>query len=131
MKTVSHRGYQASVEFDDGVLFVKVLHIDDLLIGQCDAAHEAQKVVTELVDAYIEDCAEAGREPAKPFKGSLNVRMSPETHRLAAMAAAENGITLNAWICEAVSEKLGKTKRSDHPDRSYSKRLTSMPLSRQ
>lgn len=122
MKTVSYKGYQASVEFDDGRLFVKVLHIDDLLIAQCDAASEAQKAAEDLIDAYIEDCAAAGREPMKPFKGTFNVRLSPEVHRRAAMSAAEEGQTLNAWICDAVSEKIECSKLSDRIDGVFGKK---------
>ncbi|MDH6268474.1 putative HicB family RNase H-like nuclease [Rhizobium sp. SG_E_25_P2] len=80
MNTLSYKEYQASVEFDDGTLFVKVLHLDDLLIGECDAARDASKVLEDLVEAYLADCAEAGREPSKPFKGSFNVRIPPELH---------------------------------------------------
>jgi predicted HicB family RNase H-like nuclease len=106
VKTLSYKGYQASVEFDDGVLFVKVLHLDDLLIGECDAASDAPKVLEDLVEAYLADCAEAGRKPSKPFKGSFNVRIPPDLHRKAAMRAAENGLSLNGWIQKAVEEKV-------------------------
>lgn len=106
MKTVSYKGYQASVEYEDGSLFVKVLHIDDVLVGECNAASEAPTVLAELIEGYLEDCAELGREPTKPFKGSFNVRISPDMHRKIAMDAASKGVSLNAWIIEAASEKL-------------------------
>ena len=106
MKTIQYKGYQASVEFEDGTLFIKVLHVDDLLVAECNNAAEAQKAAEELIDAYLEDCRELGREPAKPFKGSFNVRMPPELHRKVAMAAAEQRQSLNAWIGDAVLEHL-------------------------
>ena len=77
MKTINYKGYQASVEYDDGTLFVKVLHIDDLLVAECDSASDAPKALADLVDAYLDDCAELGREPTKPFKGTFNVRVGP------------------------------------------------------
>ena len=107
MKILSYKGYQASVEFEDGALFVKVLHLDDLLIGQCDAASEVAGVLRDLVDDYLDDCRENGRAPSKPFKGSFNIRIPPEAHRSAAMAAAAQGTTLNAWIADAIERKLG------------------------
>jgi predicted HicB family RNase H-like nuclease len=106
MKTIQYKGYQASVEFEDGTLFIKILHIDDLLVAECDTASEAQKTVEELIDAYLEDCRALGRQPAKPFKGSFNVRMPPELHRRVAMAAAEKKQSLNAWISAAAVEHL-------------------------
>src|SRR5690606_29348191 len=91
---------------EDGSLFVKVLHIDDVLIGECDAASEAPRVLQDLVEGYLQDCGGLGRQPTKPFKGSFNVRMTPELHRMIAMDAASRGISLNAWISEAATEKL-------------------------
>lgn len=108
MQPLSYKGYQASVEFDDGALFVKVLHLDDLLIGECDAASDAPKVLEDLVEAYLADCAEAGREPSKPFEGSFNIRIPPELHRKAAMRAAESGMSLNGWVQKALEEKVEK-----------------------
>ncbi|SDA39612.1 type II toxin-antitoxin system HicB family antitoxin [Sinorhizobium sp. NFACC03] len=106
MKTVSYKGYQASVEYEEGTLFVKVLHISDLLVAECDKASEAEGAARALIDDYLETCKELGRNPEPPFKGSFNVRMTPEQHRKVAMAAAEDGISLNAWVCQAVTEKL-------------------------
>lgn len=106
MKTITYKGYQASVEYDDGTLYVKVLHIDDLLVAECDSASKAPKVMQELVDAYIEDCAELGREPTKPFKGTFNVRVGPELHKRAAINAAAEGVSLNSWVQSAVEAKL-------------------------
>lgn len=116
MKTVSYKGYQASVEFEDGTLFVKVLHIEDVLVAECDSASEVQKVAEELVDAYLQDCAEEGREPSKPFKGSFNVRVTPELHRRSAMRASQEGMSLNSWIASALEEKLECSRLADRID---------------
>lgn len=116
MKTVIHKGYQASVEFDNGALYVKVLHIDDILIAECERASEVEDTARELIDEYLKDCLEAGREPAKPYKGSFNIRVAPEVHRRLAMAAAETGITQNAWIGKAIEEKLECSKFAERMD---------------
>lgn len=106
MKTITYKGYQASVEYEDGALFVKVLHIDDLLVGECLSAADAPKVLEDLVESYLEDCAELGRAPTKPFKGTFNVRVGPELHKRAAIKAAEQGVSLNNWVQSALEEKL-------------------------
>lgn len=131
MKTVSYMDYQASVEYEDGRLFVKVLHIDDLLIGECNAATDAPLVLKELIDEYLVDCAEEGRQPTKPFKGTFNVRISSELHRRAAMAAASEAKTLNFWIQSAIEEKLECSKMSDRLDGMFSSQresITAMTL---
>ncbi|MBQ6205006.1 MAG: toxin-antitoxin system HicB family antitoxin, partial [Prevotella sp.] len=42
-----------------------------------------------------------------PYTGVLNVRLSPEIHSSAAMAASKEGITINAFIRNAVARALG------------------------
>ncbi|EHK58170.1 type II toxin-antitoxin system HicB family antitoxin [Allomesorhizobium alhagi] len=106
MSTVKYKGYQASVEYEDGTLFIKVLHVDDLLIAQCESAADVDKAFAELIEGYLADCAELGKSPTKPFKGSFNVRMTPELHKRSAMAAADAGLTLNSWIVAAATDKL-------------------------
>lgn len=110
MKSIQYKGYQASVEFEDGSLFIKVLHIDDLLVAECNSASDVQRTAEELIDAYLDDCRDLGRKPAKPFKGSFNIRIPPELHKKVAIAAAEQKQSLNAWISEAVVEHLEKQR---------------------
>ena len=106
MKTKTYRGFQATIEYEDDALYVRVLHIDDVLIAKCESVSEVEGALKILVDAYIEDCVELGKEPSKPFSGTFNVRVGPELHRRAAMAAAEEGQTLNSWVSASIQEKL-------------------------
>ncbi|MBO6893406.1 MAG: type II toxin-antitoxin system HicB family antitoxin [Roseibium sp.] len=121
MRTVKYKGFQASVEFDENALFIKVLHIDDLLIAQVDNASEVQKEFEVLIDAYLADCAELGKEPTKPFKGSFNVRLTPARHRRVAMQAADEGTSLNNWVRDAIDEKLQCGKLSKRLDGVFEK----------
>lgn len=128
MKTVSYKGYQASVEFDDGSLFVKILHISDLVIGECDKASDVDATAHALIDDYIATCAEIGKNPEPPFKGSFNVRMTPELHRKASVTAAEEGLSLNAWICASVNEKLDCNRLEDRFDGVINRRESSLRI---
>jgi predicted HicB family RNase H-like nuclease len=106
MTVLKYKDYQGSVCFDDGRLLIRVLHIDDFLTTECDSASQAHATFAELIDDYLETCAELGKEPSKPFKGSFNVRMTPELHRKAAMAAADHDESLNAWVVESVEQRI-------------------------
>lgn len=106
MKTVSYKGFQAAVEYEDGVLFLRVLHIEDLLVAQCKSVEEFEPAMAELIEDYLQDCAALGKKPTKAFSGTFNVRVGEDLHRKAAVAAAENGCNLNAWVVEALTEKL-------------------------
>lgn len=123
MKTLQYKGYQGAVDFEDGALFVRVLHVDDVLVARFDAASEAELVFKTLIDEYLEDCKELGRDPTKPFKGTFNVRIGPELHRRAAMVSAECGLSLNAWVMDAISEKLDCDRLTDRVENAFTIRL--------
>ncbi len=106
MTTLRYKDYQGSVSYEDGTLVLQILHIDDFITTECDSAADAQMAFEALVDDYLATCADVGKEPNRPFKGSFNVRVSPELHRRAAMAAAEEGISLNAWVERAMAQRL-------------------------
>src|SRR4051794_2954840 len=98
MTHLRYKDYQGSVTFADGTLLIQILHIDDLITTECQSAAEAQKAFEDLVDDYIETCAQLNKSPSKPFKGSFNVRVTPTLHRSIAMHAAENGESLNSYV---------------------------------
>ena len=50
-------------------------------------------------------CAEFGKEPEKPFTGNFQVRLRPEVHRSAVMAAKMEGKSLNKWVAENWSKR--------------------------
>ncbi|OCJ02449.1 hypothetical protein A6U86_32220 [Rhizobium sp. AC27/96] len=126
MKPITYKGYQASVEYEGGSLFIKILHIDDLLLAECENAKDVEAVARALIDEYIQTCRDEGRDPEKPFKGSLNIRMDPVLHRRAAMAAADDDVSLNAWICTAITEKIECAKISERFDGVFSRKRQEM-----
>jgi predicted HicB family RNase H-like nuclease len=54
----------------------------------------------EAVDDYLQTCAGQGKQPEKPFKGSFNVRISPQLHQRIAASAASKGLTINKYIAD-------------------------------
>ena len=60
----------------------------------------------QSVDNYLAMCAETGKTPDKEFKGSFNVRVSPELHKRISIQAAEEGITLNQYVLNALEHSL-------------------------
>jgi predicted HicB family RNase H-like nuclease len=105
MTTLRYKDYQGSVTYEDGTLVLQILHIDDFITTECDSAADVQTAFEALVNDYLAACAEVGKEPNRPFKGSFNVRVSPDLHRRAAMAAADEGLSLNAWVERAIAQR--------------------------
>ena len=125
MSTLKYNDYQGSVTFEDGQLIVQILHIDDFVTTECDSASGAQQAFEALVDDYLETCKALEKEPSKPFKGSFNVRVYPNLHRMIAMAAIDSNETMNAWIAKALEEKVDRQQSVKRiADPLYINRLT-------
>ena len=109
MKNIlEYKGYYTQVEYDyeDQILYGKIEGIGDLVNFDSENASGIVLAFHEAVDDYLAFCKEVGKEPDKTYRGSFNVRMTPEMHRKAAMQAARNGMTLNQFVNEAVEEKI-------------------------
>lgn len=109
---LSYKGYQGSIEYsaEDDCLVGEVLFIEGRIVYAGETVPEIRAMFQQSVDGYLELCEAQGIEPRKPFKGSFNVRVDPELHMRAAIAAKRQGISLNAFVCEALKEKLSPAK---------------------
>ncbi|MCD7748397.1 MAG: type II toxin-antitoxin system HicB family antitoxin [Firmicutes bacterium] len=106
--TMSYKDYVGSVEFSesDGVFFGKVMGTRALISYEGTSANELVSDFHEAVDEYLKLCESKGIEPEKTYKGSFNVRISPELHRNAAIYAAEHQMSLNRFVENAVMNEL-------------------------
>jgi predicted HicB family RNase H-like nuclease len=53
---------------------------------------------------YLEMCREKGIESRRKFSGKFNVRLNPDDHAAAVIAAAAVGKSLNEWIVGTIRE---------------------------
>lgn len=107
-KMMEYKGYHAQIEYDneDEIFVGKVFGITDSLNFHGTSVSELEEMFHQSIDNYLEMCAAAGKTPDKEFKGSFNVRISPELHRGIALRAAEEGITLNQFVLNALLQSL-------------------------
>ena len=110
---MKYKGYKASIFFDeDDRIFVgEVFGVSDSLNFHGTSIDELEESFHDCIDNYLMYCAQIGKEPQKAFTGSFNVRTSPELHAKASEYAAENGISLNQVISNAVESFLKKKSR--------------------
>lgn len=114
---LEYKGYHTKIEFDseDFTLRGKIEGINDLVNFECDNINDVEKNFHEAVDDYLEFCKEVGKEPDKEYKGTFNVRITPELHKKLALVAMQNGDTLNASVEKAIQEYvLGEHKADMH-----------------
>lgn len=98
--TMEYKGYVGSVEFSerDSVFFGKVMGIRALISYEGTTAQELVEDFHGAVDDYLALCESEGREPEKAYKGSFNVRISPDLHKRAVISAAAQHISLNSLV---------------------------------
>lgn len=106
--TIEYKDYIGSVEFSesDGIFFGKVLGIRSLISYEGTNAKNLVKDFHGAVDDYLEECRASGKEPEKAYKGSFNIRISPELHKDAAVYALSHNISLNSFVEKSIKEAL-------------------------
>lgn len=110
--TMEYKGYVGSVEFSeaDGLFFGKVMGIRALLSYEGTTAQELIGDFHCAVDDYLSLCQAQGQEPEKAYKGSFNVRISPELHKKAVICAAAQQISLNSFVERALEKSVAVQK---------------------
>ena len=108
MNTMTYKGYLGSVNYSDKdqVFFGKIEGINGLVNFEGESVRELTEAFHEAVDDYLAYCEDEGIEPDKSYSGVLNVRLTPAIHRQIAILARQAGLTLNAYIKEALEEKV-------------------------
>lgn len=99
-------GEKAVVTFDPEIGMLRGEFVG--LNGGADFYAES---VPELIEegrkslaVFLELCREKGVEPHRKFSGKFNVRLDPQDHEAAVLAAAAEGKSLNEWIVGAIRD---------------------------
>ena len=105
---IEYKGYIGSIEFsqEDELFYGKVQGIRALISYEGTNAQELIEDFHDAVDAYLELCQENGKSPEKAYKGSFNIRVSPELHKKIAIYAMEHDITLNNFVEQSIEKQL-------------------------
>lgn len=98
--TMEYKGYVGTVEFSeaDSIFFGKVMGIRALLSYEGSTAAELVADFHGAVNDYLALCEAEGKEPEKAFKGSFNVRVSPELHKELVVRATARQMSLNSYV---------------------------------
>jgi predicted HicB family RNase H-like nuclease len=107
-QTMQYKGYEGSVLYsaEDKILHGKLQGIRDFVIYDGEDVATLEKNFHGAVDEYLAFCEAEGKTPNVPFKGSVNVRLTRDLHRRAALFAEEKNRKLNAVINDALQQYL-------------------------
>ncbi len=108
--TMEYKGYIARVEYDDEAQLFhgQIMNLRDVITFQGRSVRELRKALRDSVDDYVAFCTARGEEPEKPFSGKVLLRLTPELHRAAMVAAAQRRRSLNAWAREVIERATRK-----------------------
>jgi predicted HicB family RNase H-like nuclease len=101
---ISYKNYYGSVKFDQEqeVFYGKIEFIKDLVTFEASDAKAIIPSFHEAVDDYIESCKYLNKKPDISFKGSFNVRISPDLHKKLSMYSISNQDTINNVVKSAL-----------------------------
>lgn len=104
MSAMTYKGYSARVEYDadDRIFTGRLAGIDDIATFHGASVDELETAFREAVEHYLEISERVGRKAQKPYSGNLMLRVPPDVHAKAAMAAELAGKSLNQWAAETL-----------------------------
>jgi predicted HicB family RNase H-like nuclease len=106
MNTMTINGYQAVIAYDPDIQMFR-----GEFIGLNGGADFYAKDVAGLqregeisLRVFLEACERRHIDPHKHFSGKFSLRVDPELHEAAVIAAAAHGQSLNQWAAEAIRQ---------------------------
>ena len=104
MNTMSCKGYTARIEYDerDNIFVGRILGIRSIISFHGETVSQLHREFEKAIKDYLAECKEEGVSPEKPASGKLLLRVPPEIHGRALVAAQAAGKSLNQWATEVL-----------------------------
>lgn len=104
MNSMHYKGYTARIEYDerDNLFVGRILGIRAIISFEGESVAELKAAFEFAVEDYLADCTQQGLSPEKPASGRLLLRIPPEIHGRALIAAQAAGKSLNQWATEVL-----------------------------
>lgn len=111
---LEYKGYIGRIEFsaEDKIFHGKLEFINDLVTFEATSVEGLENEFKTAVDDYIETCKKLNIKPQKTFKGTFNVRVTPELHKEVAFQAVKRNISLNRLVELAIKHELSRLESS-------------------
>lgn len=105
-----YKGYIARIEYDGSasVFSGEVLGLSDEIRFHGAGVDELRADFEFAIDHYLAACKDAGIAPEHQASGRILLRLPPESHAAAVVAARATGVSLNEWLVRAVEGGLTK-----------------------
>lgn len=106
---MTYKGYAARIEYseEDECFIGHIAGIIDVVGFHADNVAQLRAAFEEAVEDYLASCAKLARPAQKPASGRLMLRVPPEVHAAALVAAQVNGQSLNQWATQVLQRAAG------------------------
>lgn len=99
-------GYQAVIAFDPEISMFRGEFLGlnggaDFYAAGVEGLHREGEASLRV---FLEACEKRGIDPRKHYSGKFVLRLEPEIHEAAVIAAAAHGQSLNQWAVQAIRE---------------------------
>ena len=104
MNAMTYKGYTARVEYseEDGCFVGHLIGMRDVVGFDATTVKQLQSRFRKAVDDYLWASEQLGAKPEKSYSGRMMVRVAPELHAKASIAAQSAGKSLNQWVSQAL-----------------------------
>ncbi|MBM3371734.1 MAG: type II toxin-antitoxin system HicB family antitoxin, partial [Betaproteobacteria bacterium] len=111
MNTMTYKGYTARIDYDerDNIFAGRILGIRTIISFHGDTVDQLRAEFELAIKDYLADCKDQGIHPDKPASGKLLLRVPPEIHGRALVAAQAAGKSLNQWATEVLEQAVQPT----------------------
>ncbi|NQU25068.1 MAG: type II toxin-antitoxin system HicB family antitoxin [Candidatus Nealsonbacteria bacterium] len=105
-----YKGYSATISLDEdlGLMHGELVGISDVVTFQGKTPKELVKAFHESVDDYVAFCEQRQEKPDRPYSGRFVLRVAPELHQQASLAAKRAGMSMNEWIARILEYTLDR-----------------------
>ena len=113
--TIQYRGYIGTVEFSEKKMMFhgRVAEIKEKVVYEGKCAEELVDQFHMAVDEYVYEREKAGK-PVKPiYRGTFNIRISPQLHERLATYAIRHGMTMNRCIEQILERSPEANEKSE------------------
>ena len=106
MSKMTYKGYTARIEYDerDNIFVGRVLGVKAIIDFHGQTVAELRADFKAAIDLMLDDCRARGEAPEKPASGKMMLRVPPEVHSAALVAAQAAGVSLNQWASTALRD---------------------------
>jgi len=106
---LKYKNFVATVKYsdEDEAFIGRIEGINSVVSFEGQSVEELRTAFHEAAESYLDFCHRKGiAETQKSYTGRFNVRINSELHRRAALSAKLHGRTLNAFVKEAIEQRL-------------------------